>query len=119
MIIGFKEGFVEPIINGTKIHTIREDVHNRWKEGMKMHMATGVRTKKYHQFNEKICLSTQKIEIIHQNCIKIIKINNRKLKLSELYILAKNDGFANYDDFYFWFDKDFTGKIIHWTNLKY
>lgn len=33
--------------------------------------------------------------------------------------IAINDGFDSVDDFFSWFKDDFTGKIIHWTNLKY
>jgi hypothetical protein len=33
MILGFKPCFVAPILAGTKIHTIRDDPHNRWKAG--------------------------------------------------------------------------------------
>lgn len=47
MILGFKPQFVQPIIDRTKIHTIREDKHNRWVPGKVIHMATGVRTKSY------------------------------------------------------------------------
>jgi DNA modification methylase len=52
MVIGFKPRFVQPILNGTKIHTLREDVLNRWQPGRVMHMAIGVRTTNYYQFNE-------------------------------------------------------------------
>jgi hypothetical protein len=33
--------------------------------------------------------------------------------------LATNDGFDTVDEFFQWFNEDFTGKIIHWTDLKY
>jgi len=33
--------------------------------------------------------------------------------------LAKNDGFEGIEDFFKWFNEDFKGKIIHWTNYKY
>lgn len=36
MVIPFNPQFVLPILTRTKIHTIREDIHNRWKPGMKM-----------------------------------------------------------------------------------
>lgn len=51
-----------------KKHTIRAG--KRWKVGMKLHLATGVRTKEYFQFNENIkglevCKCVQSIEIKH------------------------------------------------------
>ena len=33
--------------------------------------------------------------------------------------LVQNDGFASISDFLKFFNKDYTGKIIHWTDLKY
>lgn len=47
MILSFKEQFIPKILDGTKIHTIREDKKNRWEAGKKIHFATGVRTKNY------------------------------------------------------------------------
>jgi len=86
MILGFKTQiagqptfFVEkiranvsPILANTwtpKIHTIRHG--NRWRAGMKMQLAIGVRTKGYYQFNIgeyaalDHCVSVQEIEINH------------------------------------------------------
>ncbi len=37
----------------------------------------------------------------------------------EMNQLALNDGFDNVQDFFVYFNEDFTGKIIHWTDLKY
>ncbi len=33
--------------------------------------------------------------------------------------LAQNDGFENGIEFMKYFNKSFSGKLIHWTNLKY
>lgn len=41
MILSFKKQFLDPIITGSKIHTIRADKPNRWKPGNKIHFATG------------------------------------------------------------------------------
>ena len=122
MIIGFKKRFINPILAKTKKHTIREDSHNRWKAGMKMHMATGVRTRQYNQFNEETCKSIQEIEIIRTSDYLneiIVKIDGRILNQDEVQQLAWNDGFDNLIDFWIWFHNGFKGKIIHWTNLKY
>lgn len=122
MVIGFKERFVKPILAKSKKHTIRKDSYNRWKIGMKMHMATGMRTKKYNQFHEDTCKSIQEIEIervsdyLHHT---IVKIDGRKLTENEVQQLAWNDGFDNLVDFWMWFADGFKGKIIHWTELRY
>lgn len=122
MILGFKKQFVLPIMAKTKHHSIREDKHNRWKPGMKIQMATGVRTKNYNCFNESICTSTQQIEIIRKSDYlneTIVKVDGRELAKHEVIELAFNDGFENLISFWIWFEKGFTGKIIHWTELTY
>lgn len=121
MILAFKKQFVEPILKGSKIHTIREDKHNRWKKHNTIHFATGVRTKNYNCFNEDICYSVQTIEInrTYFKGAEIVIVDNRILEDSEILRLAKNDGFKTKNDFFEWFNTDFKGKIIHWTNLKY
>lgn len=39
--------------------------------------------------------------------------------LEDMKALAINDGFNSIEDFFKYFNKDFTGKIIHWTPKKY
>ena len=53
--------FRRKIEEKVKKHTIRMDVHNRWHAGIKIQHAYGVRTKKYEQFGEGICISTQSL----------------------------------------------------------
>lgn len=137
MILSFKNQFVKKIIRRSKIHTIRLDQHNRWKPGNKIHFATGIRTKNYNQFKSGICKSIQTIEIKHRGgkylCLDFDNETgvwiNGKLKFAItgiihegtdfMNLLAKNDGFKNYYEFFEWFNKDFKGKIIHWTNFNY
>lgn len=122
MILSFKKEFKQPILDGTKIHSIREDRYNRWKEGMIIHMATGLRTKDYKQFHEGICKSIQQIEIIRVSDYwneTIVRIDGRQLDLTEIQKLAWNDGFTNLIHFWMWFNRGFVGKIIHWTDFKY
>jgi uncharacterized protein YqfB (UPF0267 family) len=121
MILPFKKQFVLPILEGTKIHTIREDKHSRWEAGKTIHFATGVRTKNYNCFKEGVCVSVQTIEISSNyfKGNKIVLIDNRILECSEVLRLAKNDGFNSEADFFDWFNHDFKGKLIHWTNKKY
>ena len=117
MILGFNPRFPEKIKKGIKVHTIREDKHNRWKAGMKIHFATGVRTKNYNQFMEGVCTGIQQIIIKPKQAF--ILIDNHILDEEEIKILAKNDGFDNTEGFWKWFNKDFSGKIIHWTDCRY
>ena len=131
MIIGFDKQFPDKIIAETKKHTIRVDQHDRWHAGMKMHMSTGVRTKKYNCFKLDICTGTQKIEIKWSHLYKdaprasVYVDNNCIGTYTNMYpsgllnVLAYNDGFESVEAFFEWFNKDFEGKLIHWTDIRY
>ncbi|HEY6913205.1 MAG TPA: hypothetical protein VI413_00900 [Paludibacter sp.] len=143
MILGYMKywpwggftNFAQKIIRGWKKHTMRIDKNNRWKPGMKIQHAHGVRTKDYMMFFQGECKSVQKVEIIvsdkfdtdtyimsfHPKRTKyfIVKIDDRKLTNSEIIVLATNDGFDSVHDFFRWFKKGFIGKIIHFTDLRY
>lgn len=111
-----------------KIHTIREDKHNRWKVGMKIHFYVGSNTKNAFQFAPVVeCKGVQNIEIIHTDwqtkigvfeCFSV-SVDERILSFEEIDALAKNDGFKSIPDFLSWFNKDFKGRIIHWTDFRY
>lgn len=127
MVLGFKPQFVKPILEGTKIHTIRHDEHDRWKPGNKIHMATGVRTKDYCMFKMDKCVSVQKITIqwhwqVGPSPEPSVWIGSLPMSLlghGAIEQIAKNDGFESVDAFFKWFNKDFEGKIIHWTDFRY
>jgi hypothetical protein len=125
MNLSFNKRFKEKILAGTKIHTIREDKHNRWDAGKTIHFVTGLRTSRQDCFALWQCTSVQKIEIKYnpdkdkKHYFPIIHIDGLEITSLELFNLAKNDGFKNERDFLTWFDKDFTGKLIHWTKFKY
>lgn len=67
------------------------------------------------QFIEKIIYKNGK----HNHSMPSIYVDNKLLKISEMIKLAHNDGFDLLYQFIEWFNKDFEGKIIHWTNFKY
>lgn len=122
MVLGFKKQFKAPIVKGDKIHTIREDKNERWHTGKLIHFATGVRTKEYDNFLKDTCKSVQEIEIDYTRTLlgePTIKIDGKELVHTDVVKLFLNDGFESMEDFLKWFNKDFKGKIIHWTNFKY
>lgn len=125
MVLGFKEIFKEPILSGTKIHTIREDKSNRWQNGKTIHMATGIRTKNYSQFHIAQCISIQNIMIKWYSHFgdwrgdTLTFIDGIAVTGDIVESIAKNDGFMNPEDFFRWFHSDFYGKIIHWSKKKY
>jgi len=128
MILNFLRGFMvngkrkptdfeNKIKKGIKLHTIRGDESDRWKEGRKIHFSTGARTSNYNCFMEGECTGIQKIEIKDRR----IWVDDELLLIDEREYLAYNDGFDDIEDFWAWFDQysPFVGKIIQWTDLRY
>ena len=134
MTLGFKPQFKEPILNGSKIHTIRVDKNNRWTTGKTIHFATGARTSDYKQFKFGRCISIQtiviKFEKDQEGWGMQLHIDGRQNKGDYWFDdIGLNDGFKEFGDFYdFFFDaalelnenkKVFSGKIVHWTDYLY
>ena len=129
MVLAFKKDFVNPILTGRKIHTVREDIHGRWKAGRSIQMATGVRTKNYNCFKEGACVSTQDIFMTyaHSDIIEISVDGRELFGREECLEFAMKDGFKSWRDFFDWFypliektkDKAYIAKVIHWTDFAY
>lgn len=109
----------------SKLHTIREDKKERWKPGTKIDFFINCRQKDMFRFAPVLpVVSIQKIEIkylIRDNIGSTIsvKIDNIEIDYSKIFDLAHKDGFDSIEDFFAYFNEDFTGKLIHWTDLKY
>ena len=116
-----------------KLHTIREDSKDRWKAGTKIDFFINCRQPSMFRFAPVLpVVSVQEIEVKHHlNYVSLFidKIvyevevceTSKKIKSTDPVIeaLAQNDGFDSADDFFSYFNKDFKGKIIHWTDLRY
>jgi len=115
-----------------KIHTIRLDKSKRWKVGNKIHFVINNRTPKRYQFAPIVIVkSVQDIKItemlmtqtayctVSNNKIFKVEIDGRVLHKSEVEKLAFNDGFENVDAFFNYFNEDFKGSLIHWTEHEY
>lgn len=119
-----------------KRHTIREDKKNRWKVGTKIDFFINARQKNMFRFAPVLpVVSTQKIEIKYSggeiNTVNIViddlcfvanyskEYNQSRQREERMLQLAQNDGFSTIEDFLAYFNKDYTGKIIHWTDKKY
>lgn len=117
-----EKGYCFDFSVGQKIHTIRKDALNRWKPSKLIHFVINSRTARRLQFAPAIpCISVENIEIrkVESDCNSVI-INGLKLTPMQIDVLAINDGFDSTDDFWQYFDqKDFKGKLIHWTNFSY
>lgn len=149
MILSYKQkfpwgrptNFEQKIKEGIKKHTIRDDIHDRWKPGMMIQHAHGVRTSNYRCFAKGQCMSTQILEIKSidwrsaiQNPREIeaiealsdkepkvfqLYVDGRQLDGSEINDIARNDGFESTEDFFRWFNEPCTKKIIHFTDFRY
>lgn len=114
MILEFKPQFKAPILNGTKIHTIRKDVENLFYYGLYLDLYTSEgHSKRIFHFAK--CHSIQEIEIIN----KQVFIEGNLLSNAMMLTLAFNNGFNSLEEFFEWFNKIFVGKIIHFTDFKY
>jgi hypothetical protein len=113
-----------------KIHTIREDKNNRWQVGTKIHFFINARQKDMFQFAPVLpVVSVQKFEIVYYNdretlmndlpLKKAIAINEKRLPEDKWLELAQNDGFDTVEAFFEYFNDDFEGKLIHWTDKRY
>lgn len=113
-----KNLFVKP-----KFHTLRTDPKNRWKAGMPIHFVIHNRTKRRFQFAPITkCVSVQKIQIIRisdKNKVHSpVLIDNVVMNISTVLNIATNDGFPSLEAFFDYFNTDFEGKIIHWTDRR-
>jgi len=134
MILTFsKQQFVDRILSGVKIHTIREDSHNRWKPGRLVQFWFGNprntrgKVRPYH-FANGVCEHVDPTQIYYEQisfeqyphysyAIDIYTpsefIDSVKGR-SVLNRLAINDGFNDYHELFAWFEGKipFTGKLI-------
>lgn len=117
----------------SKIHTIREDKKDRWKVGNKIDFFINCRQKDMFRFAPVLpVVSIQEIEIIYVLTGKKLELqpivfidkkffyhNLISKDTSKMMQLSQNDGFDSIGQFFDYFNKNFKGKIIHWTDFKY
>lgn len=124
MLLTFSENKFEDLIkNGSKIHTFREDIHNRWKVGMLIHFWMGnPRNVQRHPYQfgygrvkrilpAKIDVCRGRIEV------KNYGIDKRSPKRF-IETVAQNDGFESWEAMKLFFEKDFTGRLIFWEDFQ-
>ncbi|KVV16118.1 hypothetical protein [Flavobacterium sp. TAB 87] len=118
-----------------KLHTIREDKTNRWKAGMKIDFFINCRQKNMFRFAPVLpVVGIQKVEIkwfelfgkklvrifINDHSFGSVKFDDSNLIVTgEVLALAHNDGFNTITEFFDYFNEDFKGKLIHWTDMSY
>lgn len=146
MTLGYKQNFPdgtptyfkEKIIGISpflmKLHSIREDPSDRWPPSTGIiHHVYGNRTPQRECFLVNKCVSTQRIIIKRTTLIgqdekgndhsvghtTLVLVDGRAMDDEQIQRIAINDGFPSVKKFFEWFNTDFSGKIIHWTKLRY
>ncbi|GGB82817.1 hypothetical protein GCM10007424_23560 [Flavobacterium suaedae] len=133
--ISYPINFNRVLTHTPKKHTIRTDKNNRWRADMPIHFYINNRQPDMFQFAPVVrCASVQDIQInwfsdirstdpskispLRFNYVDVI-VDGKLKNIAQVKILSLNDGFETIEDFFAYFNTDFTGKIIHWTDLKY
>ena len=119
MLLGFQKKFKDKIVSGEKRQTIRAKRKYPIKVNDKLQFYTGLRTKYCEKImDDMICREIHEIEITKN---KIVRINDYLIDCDQKEIIAKADGFNNFDEMYNWFcknhnleNKNFHGNIICW-----
>lgn len=136
MVLGFRTKWGKPprpteferkILQDIKIHTLREDLKDRWKAGNMIHFVVGNRTKERREFKQAECTGTQRVYMTIDGKEFLLKIGDRLIGYVELEKFALNDGFDSVEEFKSWFrpliekapHKLLSLKLIHWTDLRY
>jgi hypothetical protein len=124
--------------NTIKIHTMRKDITDFWQTNKSInsfYFTSRPHMTKIHPTLPVV--NIQKIKIVHDlehvtviifsgteisMMKKIIKVGKNFLMPDHddsILKMAQNDGFLNLKQFFTFFNKDWEGKIIHWTNKMY
>lgn len=136
MLLGFKERFKQPILDGTKKFTIRERRKIESKIGETLYMYTGLRTSECEKITDKhklvsIQLVDIEIKIGMFSILVSVSVDGRHLRYDELLQFYICDGFNGEVDFVrYWtlvIKRNENGLIhlrkkdlvlYHWTYLR-
>jgi len=115
----FQPQFVQPVLEKTKIHTIRRRRKNPTEAGDWIAMYTGLRTKAAHMFAESIVIEVK--PIVLWPVVKKLSwsFTGPALSRERTLEIARHDGFNTIADFFTFFERypfiyldDF--EIIEW-----
>jgi hypothetical protein len=102
--LSFQVQFREMIEEGSKCHTVRRRrKKNAIAPGQLLRLYTGMRTKQCKLIKDAVCASVVPIAIFPE--IGQIRLDGRLLPLNEMMHFAVRDGFANYMDFFKFFER--------------
>jgi len=140
MLLGFKKRFAPNIINGSKIHTLRNARKVEPKIGELLYMYTGLRTRNCELIRKDLTLkSIQQVEIVfywgsydrHGNEKEseshhpVIWVDHEHLTDDQINDFFVNDGFKDESDFVNFWDLKKGSDVVaelqmfHWTDFVY
>jgi hypothetical protein len=115
-----------------KIHTIREDKNDRWQPGTKIDFFINCRQPNMFRFAPVLQVVSVQMFELYWDDSKITEEKKPVVWIDDMIFydkecnqdkgllqLANNDGFDTIEDFFAYFNTDFKGKLIHWTDLRY
>ena len=118
-VYNFKDQFEQPIMDNTKLHTIRAKRKHPDKPGNTLYLYVGLRTKRARKLKEVTCVRIDDI-VITQRCrgVPKVRVAGVWLDRSERELLARKDGFKDFEAMAaFWVGRlPFRGDMIHWRN---
>jgi hypothetical protein len=117
MILSFQPQFVEKVLNGSKLNTIRKNDGDRWVKGSKIHFWKGnprnISVNPY-QFGVGVVSEILPIQILpNQN-----KVLLAGLPILDLEAFARADGFTSWAAMKLFFPNNFEGSIIFWEKCN-
>lgn len=138
MLLGFKERFADPILDDTKIFTVRDERKITPKPGETIYMYSALRTKHTKFITDRFKYNgKQKVFLmIYRRNGKIsitLRVDGRKLTLREKGLFVIFDGFIDQNDFAdYWINSHYAPKkapancclkgsktIYHWTPFRF
>lgn len=125
MILGFKEEFIPKVLDGTKIHSLREG--ERWKADTSIQFFGKVRQKGMYKFKEDgVCSGVQDVVMELFKGKLFIAVNNEILGEINTEKFIIKDGFKSEIEFKeFFFPIKTTSRqlikrqLVHWTDFRY
>ncbi len=126
----FKARFAQPILDGTKLGTIRANGKRRHaRAGEALQLYTGMRTRQCRKVKDETCVATLPIFLNLHPYFGLVtaRIEATVLRAGQIKRLAREDGFLDEDDMAaFWFEEhgkgdafDFLGSLIRWRPITW
>jgi hypothetical protein len=117
----FKARFAEPILDGTKLGTIRAPRKRHARRGEELQLYTGMRTKHCRLIARKPCHAALPITLeLNGEGVVSVAAGDQTLQIRDLDAFARADGFASFGELQrFWLDEHetsyFRGVWILWS----